>query len=58
MVGTHWFALYDYHSEGEGLRGNYGLYDRYDNPWQEFIAGVKRTNLMILDQMKNVKDSE
>lgn len=54
MVGTHWFALYDYHSEADGLRGNYGLYDRNDNPWEELIAGVTKTNRRILSKFTSV----
>lgn len=52
MVGTHWFALYDYHSKTDGLRGNYGLYDRNDNPWEEFVCGVTKTNQAILSEVK------
>ncbi|WP_135556241.1 alpha-amylase family protein [Paenibacillus cymbidii] len=43
MVGTHWFALYDYTARN-GLIGNYGLYDREDNLWAEFAEAVRQTH--------------
>lgn len=52
MVGTHWFALYDYHGDEHGLKGNYGLYDLDDRPWEELIEGVEKTNRNILDSLK------
>lgn len=46
MVGLHWFALYDY-GNPNGLIGNYGLLDLNDEPWEEFVKGVKQTNKEI-----------
>lgn len=47
MVGLHWFALYDY-GNPNGLIGNYGLLDLKDEPWEEFVSGVTRTNNALL----------
>ncbi|OCT13416.1 hypothetical protein A8709_17550 [Paenibacillus pectinilyticus] len=46
LVGTHWFALYDYTARN-GLIGNYGLFDREDNVWQEFADTVKKVHLEL-----------
>ncbi|MBB6729572.1 hypothetical protein [Cohnella zeiphila] len=40
MLGTHWFALYDFWDR-QGLIGNYGLYDRNDELWTEFADAVR-----------------
>lgn len=47
IIGLHWFALYDFWNR-EGLIGNYGLYDKNDNPWSEFTDTVKATHEEIL----------
>lgn len=46
MVGSHWFALYDYGNR-EGLIGNYGLLKLNDEPWPELCAAVARTHAAI-----------
>lgn len=46
MVGLHWFALYDY-GNPQGLIGNYGLLSLKDEPWEQFVEGVKQTNEQI-----------
>ena len=51
MIGTHWFALYDYQGDEHGLLGNYGLYDLDDQPWEDFTSGVKVTNRNILSKL-------
>jgi len=43
MVGTHWFALYDF-GNVNGLIGNYGIYDSNDEIWEEFSGYVKTTH--------------
>lgn len=48
VLGTHWFALFDYGRNVHGLIGNYGLYDLNARPYTELIAGVKKTNLKVL----------
>ena len=47
IVGTHWFALYDFGMNRHMLIGNYGLYDLKDNLWEEFSEVVKSTHDMI-----------
>jgi hypothetical protein len=39
MVGSHWFALYDY-ANPNGLIGNYGLMNLADEPYKEFTEMV------------------
>ncbi|GAA3400518.1 hypothetical protein ACFFNY_16265 [Paenibacillus hodogayensis] len=46
MLGTHWFALYDFWDR-QGLIGNYGLYDRKDELWSEFAEAVKETHAAL-----------
>ena len=53
MIGTHWFALYDF-LDRQGLIGNYGLYDKDDNLWSEFAEAVKETHEDILDSLTGV----
>jgi hypothetical protein len=43
MVGTHWFALYDY-GDRKGLIGNYGLLNLADEPWEALMAAMKKTH--------------
>jgi len=43
MLGTHWFAMYDY-GHREGLIGNYGLLKLNDEPWAELCAAVAQTH--------------
>ncbi|WP_127583606.1 hypothetical protein [Paenibacillus koleovorans] len=47
IVGTHWFALYDY-GNPQGLIGNYGLLDLADEPYAEFCESVRQTNEAVL----------
>lgn len=49
MIGTHWFAMYDY-GNPLGLIGNYGLLNYEDEPWEPFVSGVARTNARVLEQ--------
>lgn len=44
IVGTHWFALYDFGMNVHGLIGNYGLLDMKDNPWDGFVQMVAEAN--------------
>ncbi|MCD9020858.1 hypothetical protein [Cohnella silvisoli] len=46
MVGSHWFALYDFWDRN-GLIGNYGLYDKEDRLWPEFAEAVKATHKQL-----------
>ena len=48
VLGTHWFALFDYGRNVHGLIGNYGLYDLNARPYTELIEGVTATNLAVL----------
>ncbi|CAK4840676.1 unnamed protein product [Aphanomyces euteiches] len=43
IIGTHWFALYDF-ADRQGLIGNYGLFDQEDRLWKEFADAVKETH--------------
>jgi hypothetical protein len=49
IVGTHWFALYDYGYWGNpaSLIGNYGLLNIKDEPYEEFAEYLKRTHLSV-----------
>lgn len=47
IIGTHWFALYDFGYNVHGLIGNYGLYDLKDNLWEELAEAAKSTHDMI-----------
>ena len=44
MLGTHWFALFDYGRNAHGLIGNYGLFDLNAAPYTELLEGMERTN--------------
>jgi hypothetical protein len=44
MVGTHWFAMFDYGMNIHGLVGNYGLMDMDCKPWVEFGELVKQAH--------------
>ncbi len=48
LIGTHWFALYDFSGNVHGLIGNYGLYDVRDRLWEEFAEAVREANVSIL----------
>ncbi|MDR1541975.1 MAG: hypothetical protein LBU32_29135 [Clostridiales bacterium] len=47
MLGTHWFAMFDYGRNVHGLIGNYGLYDLNAKPYANFIKGVAHANQEI-----------
>ncbi|MGO4494734.1 hypothetical protein AB4114_02300 [Paenibacillus sp. 2RAB27] len=47
VVGTHWFAMYDY-GNPQGLIGNYGLLDLADEPYGEFAELVCQANEDVL----------
>lgn len=49
IVGTHWFALYDFGMNRHKLIGNYGLFDLKDRLWEEFSEAVKSTHDVILE---------
>lgn len=46
IVGTHWFALYDY-TNRNGLIGNYGLLTVDDEPYISFAEHVAKVNLAV-----------
>lgn len=50
LIGTHWFALYDFSGNVHGLIGNYGLYDVKDRLWEEFAQAVREANSNITEQ--------
>ncbi|MFC5469027.1 hypothetical protein ACFPPD_09855 [Cohnella suwonensis] len=50
LVGTHWFALYDY-SNRNGLIGNYGLINANDETYEEFAAEVAVINRRLLERL-------
>lgn len=52
LVGTHWFALYDFSGNVHGLVGNYGLYDVKDQLWEDFAQIVKDTNISLIKRFK------
>ncbi|MNG42243.1 hypothetical protein D3C84_1320090 [compost metagenome] len=54
VVGTHWFAMYDY-GNPQGLIGNYGLLDLADEPYSEFAEMVRQTNEDVL-RIRGLKD--
>jgi hypothetical protein len=46
VVGTHWFALYDF-GNVNGLIGNYGLLDLKDNPYTVFTDAVTSVHAQL-----------
>ena len=53
MVGTHWFALYDYVGDEHGLIGNYGLFNHQDCEWKEMTSWVRETNNNIIQDVNS-----
>jgi hypothetical protein len=47
MIGTHWFALYDF-GNPNGLIGNYGLLSLDDEPYRPFTDGLAAFHASLL----------
>ena len=45
MLGTHWFALFDYGRNIHGLIGNYGIFDLQDRVYQELADAMKKAHM-------------